>query len=625
MGRKKVLNLRAINPDAQFGQQRTQHMCPWAFERLRSDRAAILQDFRIFHERFKAIFADQPPRCSQIMQDGVRVNVPCNGSCPQACQRRMCPTLLGRNLLQERGRRPSRLVGTNDQRIYQTLSCVKNTLAISHVWSHGQGGRPEDGFNSCLHQRYTAIAKDLGCDSYWMDTPCIPNDYALRNEAIENINRIFADSKATLICDRDLMDIDISDLTLTLRESILATLMVCDWDVRAWTLLEGMRGRRNVYILCRDRKTVSLQECFKIVLYDGRLDLIALLLATQHVIPYSSADDVPERSKGTWWENLYAERIRGRISVQEGTCLLSHRHASRPGDEIVIWSLLLGDVVHRTPVDFWRAQEGQIINTGLLMSSIPRIKGHKGLGWAPTRPNLPFDTTTQRFPAYDGNATAYANITRKGLEGFWLIAKFKQSKFKRWIRRFLSSHESQGRILGHGTRTQTGEGWRDSPGWYQGESNGPLFAIVVSSNGYEWKWKEVFEWDGDTSSMPVMKVEKILLISSHLPVHFQIPYIVKEITLLHTTRDSYASLQALYWHPCRPYAGTLIGFMLAPYRLYIGLHYRYAEGRSSGAFRLYKASFIGFPRGFIKTYITVRRAEGPEHLGLRRAEGPEHL
>lgn len=468
-----MLNLRAINPDAQFGQQRTQHMCPWAFERLRSDRAAILQDFRIFHERFKAIFADQPPRCSQIMQDGVRVNVPCNGSCPQACQRfegmrvndqsahdlgctgecaRLCWDEISYRSVE--GGPAVSLERTTSEYI-RHCPASKNTLAISHVWSHGQGGRPEDGFNSCLHQRYTAIAKDLGCDSYWMDTPCIPNDYALRNEAIENINRIFADSKATLICDRDLMDIDISDLTLTLRESILATLMVCDWDVRAWTLLEGMRGRRNVYILCRDRKTVSLQECFKIVLYDGRLDLIALLLATQHVIPYSSADDVPERSKGTWWENLYAERIRGRISVQEGTCLLSHRHASRPGDEIVIWSLLLGDVVHRTPVDFWRAQEGQIINTGLLMSSIPRIKGHKGLGWAPTRPNLPFDTTTQRFPAYDGNATAYANITRKGLEGFWLIAKFKQSKFKRWIRRFLSSHESQGRILGHGTRVSS--------------------------------------------------------------------------------------------------------------------------------------------------------------------------
>jgi hypothetical protein len=105
------------------------------------------------------------------------------------------------------------------------------TLAVSHVWSHGQGGRPEDthtdqesgGLNSCLHNRYTSIARESGCDSYWMDTPCIPEDHALRAESIAKINRVFSDSKMTLVCDRDLQEIDISDLTMRLRESILAT------------------------------------------------------------------------------------------------------------------------------------------------------------------------------------------------------------------------------------------------------------------------------------------------------------------------------------------------------------------------------------------------------------------
>lgn len=38
--------------------------------------------------------------------------------------------------------------------IYRQASA--DTLAVSHVWSHGQGGRPEAGrgFNPCLHRRY---------------------------------------------------------------------------------------------------------------------------------------------------------------------------------------------------------------------------------------------------------------------------------------------------------------------------------------------------------------------------------------------------------------------------------------------------------------------------------------
>jgi hypothetical protein len=126
-------------------------------------------------------------------------------------------------------------------------------MAVSHVWSHGQGGRPEDdpanegtGLNSCLHDRYVRISKAYGCDSYWMDTPCISTDHRLCQIAITNINQVFADSKLTLICDKDLMAIDIEPLNVEVQESILATVLVCDWNVRAWTLLEALRDRRNL-------------------------------------------------------------------------------------------------------------------------------------------------------------------------------------------------------------------------------------------------------------------------------------------------------------------------------------------------------------------------------------------
>lgn len=112
------------------------------------------------------------------------------------------------------------------------------TLAISHVWSHGQGGRPETeitdpkkgkmkgGVNQCLHERYTKIAQQVGCDSYWIDTACIPFDEQLRKEAISKINRVFKQSKVTLICDRDIQEMVISNLTTAGKETILATVSI---------------------------------------------------------------------------------------------------------------------------------------------------------------------------------------------------------------------------------------------------------------------------------------------------------------------------------------------------------------------------------------------------------------
>ena len=55
-----------------------------------------------------------------------------------------------------------------------------------------------------------------------MDTPCIPENRELRGQAIANI-KVFYESKVTSVCDRDLVDIDIEDLTLSKKESILAT------------------------------------------------------------------------------------------------------------------------------------------------------------------------------------------------------------------------------------------------------------------------------------------------------------------------------------------------------------------------------------------------------------------
>lgn len=462
LDRKKPSSLK-IRPQDNI-QNLPQYMCPWAFELLRSDRSCLTQDFRRLHDRFSAAFGSLPARCMKHKQEGHTTFTPCDGIGPENCQRFKGMKITDQSAHDESCRADACNTLVWDEESYRSLSggravCLehttdtaikyraasKETLAISHVWSHGQGGRPEIGFNSCLHRRYAAISRILGCNSYWMDTPCIPEDHELRAESIANINPTFADSKATLICDRDFADIDISSPTLLLRETILAILLVSDWNVRAWTLLEAMRGRRNIYILCKHNDVVSLRESLAAVLRDGSVDLVALFLATQHLLPYSGQDlpgiddppDETETNQGVIERKRY---IRGYIEVEEAACLLSHRHASRPGDEVVIWSLLNGNKASYSPVQFWKSRVGQKVSTGFLMSSAPRIRGHRGLGWAPHRPDISNTElisgaeerqqlkARRKHFAGDGRGTVGQLIQEDGLRAYWLICKFRRSK-----------------------------------------------------------------------------------------------------------------------------------------------------------------------------------------------------
>ena len=203
------------------------YMCGWAFELMRADTCAVGLDFRNFFQRFSAAFADCNSRCISGQ------HASCKGEQPDSCQRFKgmkienqsahhgdCLGGCGRltwNKTSYVSVLGARAVALGNRAIQEKLMYCQasdQTLAISHVWSHGQGGRPEVGYglNCCLHERYTSIAESLGCDSYWMDTPCIPEDHELRREAILKINEIFENSKVTLVCDRDLMRIDATEL-----------------------------------------------------------------------------------------------------------------------------------------------------------------------------------------------------------------------------------------------------------------------------------------------------------------------------------------------------------------------------------------------------------------------------
>jgi len=411
------------------------------------------------------------------------------------------------------------------------------------------------------------IAKSKGCDSYWMDTPCIPQETLLRREAIEQINSVFANSKLTLVCDRDLMSTEVNKMTLELQESILAAILLSDWNVRAWTLLEALRGRKNIQILCAEDQIISFKEILHTVQKEGSVDLAILFLTSQHLLPAKRI--FPNRKvHKDWWRNEVESQ--GILGVEQAAALMSLRHASRRGDEIVIWSLLHNDKVPRPykpnfgfdslsglhyindndredniteyldedpssslAEAFWRMRVGKHLYTGFLMSSAPRDIKRKGLTWAPSRPALPplllseleSDTTLAKesYMPFDGIDTRLGTITPWGLMSRWLMHVFKKNEQSygdsilsrsKFIFLDKSSRELRARLSLISARFLRDDGWgallhtMDNLGnasKYRGLHTGTLFAVVGSSNLSVWKWRGIYNWD---NSLPVPDLEE---------------------------------------------------------------------------------------------------------------------
>ena len=403
---------------------------------------------------------------------------------------------------------------------YRTAS--KKTLAISHVWSHGQGGRPETGMNHCLHQRYKTIAGNMGCDSYWMDTPCIPTDHILRREAIMNINKTFAQSRATLVCDRDLMEIEIEeDTSVELCELILVTSMTCDWNIRAWTFLEAFRARQSIHLLCRDNKTVPLKESVETVHCKGKLDIGALLLTVPHLLPWVRRLDGPDIDLSGVHDvkreimRSYKPLSQGFLTVEDSAMFLSHRPASRPGDDIVIWSLLHDEKVHENAIDFWRGRQGDFIHTSFLVSTTPRINIWR-LGWAPASPRIFHDDSSAasapRSMGINDATSEIGLVSAEGLKANWLFSKLGRlamtvSKLPlgrkalqvsniRTIRKNFLQDYQWGALL---RPVKANEPMEYIPATNQ-EDVSRIFVVVCGTNDYPsddtaWEWKGVYEWD----------------------------------------------------------------------------------------------------------------------------------
>jgi hypothetical protein len=527
--------------------QKPEYMCTWALELLRSSQATISLDFEQLFERFEEAHPGRKARCTENGRD-------CQGRSPESCGRFLnkalvaeeqsmhdstcdghCSRLMwdeksyskiqnGRAVrLDMRGLLVSSLMRGTSLIAYCPAS--ERTLAISHVWSHGQGGRPSTGINRCLHERYVRLAKSHGCDSYWIDTLCIPEDKDLRNEAISYINQTFSDSKMTIVCDKDLMSLHAPNGLdpfddVKRMESILATLLVCDWNVRAWTLLEAMRGNHNLHILCADNKLVGVKEALKLIFDKGCLQIAITTLACQHLLA-STKDGF---SKGAT-----------RKPIDEAGRLLGHRYASRSGDNIVIWSLLccttsLERSERSNPEKLWQSCIGKLLRTGYLMSSAPRLKT-RYFSWAPasctvqqadrngSTGSLALGAIDQGSPySYDWSGSREGRITKEGFSAEWFAYRvtlkdkgnfgvcmnsvIKLMEAHRSVFLIVPMHEGEGYHIGSGhqkrmQRTLVAACFTDS---YDNGDRAPVCT-----------WSGVFEWDLQVP-LPKWQPEEILLV-----------------------------------------------------------------------------------------------------------------
>ena len=511
------------------------YLCSWSYKLLFETNFSLTADFRWFFQAYSRLHGKKDARCNGLKQ--------CHGGSSAGCKRFISEGVINQSAHDTSCLGSCRKLSWDEdsfrsiqgaqavclreagEKLHYTVA-GENTMAVSHVWSHGQGGRPEPwtsqtpegtGFNSCLHRRYTDLARGFDCSSYWMDTPCIPSEVTLKIECIKHINEIFAQSKVTLICDRDIMDIDISDSCMETLESVLATLLVCDWNLRAWTLLEGLRGRANLHLLCKQNKTIPVIALLQTIYQYGNISLSFMAMESKHLmVKYGKKG--PEADDDVNWMEWDPDEDLGLkkydfLTIEGAAQLLNHRHMTRTQDDVIIWGYLNGNTLFRNPVELWRSQIGEMIYRNFIVSKSPRIKGHKGLGWAPDRPTgcyTPLEIEQSR-----------CMILAEGLKGKWLIheliihedvsLKAQFESFPTTILELIKRNQDQ---YAHFAILQAGD-WMTNKTTSRvkyRETEHPLVVVCASHNPKAgWEWVEPIEWKG-SQKLPEFRFKEILLV-----------------------------------------------------------------------------------------------------------------
>ena len=258
----------------------------------------------------------------------------------------------------------------------------------------------------------------------------------------------------------------------------------------------------------------------------------------------------------------------GYLEVDTGGNLLSRRPASRPGDDIVIWSLLISDkTIFRSAEAFWKSMQGLAFHTsedtgvtifsagriksGYLVSSTPRLK-EKGLRWAPISPTFPTSVGFGKdfLNDSDSGMSLSAHVTADGLVGDWLLWRFDNSRLQRLLNHSSRNLRKIGRQYLRGYRWGVvlrpiqEQGYSEYMGaqwWEDGSRSRQTIVVVCGTNerkgavtetfisglskqdlgSIEWKknpkatgweWRGVYSWD-NVKPLPEMRKALLFLIT----------------------------------------------------------------------------------------------------------------
>ena len=91
-------------------------------------------------------------------------------------------------------------------------------------------------------------------------------------------------AKVVLIYDKNIMELDVLNMTTSIYEALLITTTASDWSYRAWTFFEAFRARRTLHLLCHKNAVVSLNQVIKSVSQNGSLEIGVLCLAMPHFL-----------------------------------------------------------------------------------------------------------------------------------------------------------------------------------------------------------------------------------------------------------------------------------------------------------------------------------------------------
>ncbi len=382
-------------------------------------------------------------------------------------------------------------------------------------------------------------------------------------------------AKVMLMCDKDIMELDISNMTTATCETLLVTAIVCDWNVRAWTFFEAFRARRTIHLLCKNNTVVLLKRVIETIHHKGALEIGILLLAMPHFLP-----PLDDRKFARPTSESRQRFKAGHLPVETSGSLLSHRAASREGDDFVIWSLLMTEkTIFNNAEAFWKSMQGLAlqnsaktgeifssaarIDIGYLVSSAPRLKT-RGLGWAPASPSLHFSTKTEQYGLnrFDFGPCESGYITTDGLVADWLLCRVDGTGFWSMMNstaaRLWKQSESQyprnlARIRSRylqGYRwgaillplEETNGGNRQEPGctwWEEGSRSRRTVLVVCGTNepkgsvvekytynssiptkgkwdengeAVGWEWRGIYMWDNAEPLPPCRKARKLLVV-----------------------------------------------------------------------------------------------------------------